>query len=240
MARTWLITGLGAPCVAGKVASVVLRVGQPVWPATLVLQVAPLHVCGRGASRPQHDGEQLVTTSQLQQAVAKGQPLDARFGPCCVSGPHLLCVLLNGAHVGGSPIEVRVAAAVPLARACTVHGPGRTGKLRTSCVGVAGGAIRFRVVLRDRHGNAVADEVACDVAALRGLSASLSLRAGSAADCHSKYGSGPDWLPRGRAAEEGAGAGAEAEAEADSTAAAQAEPSPNRNPSPHPNSSPQP
>ena len=186
-----------------------LRVGQPVWPAVLVF-----HLCGRGASRPQHDGEQLVTTSQLQQAVAKGQPLDARFGPCCVSGPHLLCVLLNGAHVGGSPIEVRVAAAVPLARACTVHGPGRTGKLRTSCVGVAGGAIRFRVVLRDRHGNAVADEVACDVAALRGLSASLSLRAGSAADCHSKYGSGPDWLPRGRAAEEVAGAEAEAEAEA--------------------------
>ena len=155
-----------------------LRVGQPVWPAVLVFQVAPLH---DDRSRPQHDGEQLVTTSQLQQAVAKGQPLDARFGPCCVSGPHLLSVLLNGVHVCGSPVEVRVAAAVPHAQACTVHGPGRTGKLRTSCVGVAGGAIRFRVVLRDRYGNALADEVACHPATLQGLSVFLSLRAGSAA-----------------------------------------------------------
>ena len=200
--------------MAGKVGSVVLRVGQPVSPGTLVFQLAPLHD-GQVASRPRHDGEQLVTTSQLPQAVTKGQPLDARFGPCCVSGPHLLCVLLNGAHVGGSPIAVRIAAAVPHAPACTVHGPGRTGKLRTSCDGVAGGATRFCVVLRDRYGNAVADQVACDVTALRGLSASLSLRADSEADCDGECSSGPDsWLPRGRTAEEVAEVEAEAEVSA--------------------------
>ena len=123
VARTWLVTGLGEPCVAGKVGSVVLRVGQPVSLGTLVFQLAPLHD-GQVASRPRHDGEQLVTTSQLPEVVTKGQPLDARFGPCCVSGPHLLCVLLNGAHVGGSPIAVGVAAAVPHARHARSMGPG--------------------------------------------------------------------------------------------------------------------
>ena len=197
VARTWLATGIGSgipglgeQCVAGKVCSVVLRVGQPIWPAQLVLQLVPVHPKGKGpalSSRPQHADEQLIRTVSLHQALHKGQMLPVRFGPCCVAGPHLLCITLNGSHVGASPMEVTVHAAEVQAAACTVHGLSR--KLRRSCAGMAGAPIHFDVVLRDEYGNASDADTALGVAVARGLSVALSLRPGCAVD----------WVPPGDA-----------------------------------------
>ena len=41
--------------------------------------------------------------------MSKGATKVLSYGPVCRSGAHLVCVILNGAHVGGSPMQITVA-----------------------------------------------------------------------------------------------------------------------------------
>ena len=175
IARTWRLHGASA--TAGDEARLLLHCGQvrrTRRPPRLVVQVVPLK--SRMAAE--------AASEQLRRAIilrdpAKGEGRTIRFGPVCVSGAHLLCVTLDGAHIIGSPLQLDVLPGVPDVMCCDVRPLHRTGERelpkQRECHGEVGTPVAFAVQLRDRLSNANTVMQAQAVLTAGRLSASVKL-----------------------------------------------------------------
>ena len=143
--RTWRAT-LPAPCTAGERGTCELHVGQPTWPATITVQAVTVLRAGKASGRA------TPPQSIVLRDATKGRVVRIPFPAPARTGEHMLCVLINGVHVTGSPLPLVVHAGRPAAHMCSLVGMAG-GALRAACAGIAGEPIRFGVALADRHGN---------------------------------------------------------------------------------------